>query len=282
MHQEAGPRAHHDGDLHFPTSTLRTMHVVSVRSSQYKPRVTSTHAKGNGMSKDETLTVFVVDSSDEHRNWLAGVLRAMQFEVQPFTSVEDAYPTLATHRRGMVLARLRLPGMSGLDLHERLKRNVSPLAMVLMSERVSTQLVVRAIRQGVVDFLDLPLHEDGLWLSVREALSTNMNRLAECKQKLELRTQFTTLSDSERAVLDKMCVGMTNKEIAKELDVSVRTVESRRRRMLEKTQIRSISELLISFEMYRREFGTSHGAHAQFPTLMSDPAMLQTPTHKSA
>ena len=198
-----------------------------------------------------TPRVFVVESNDEHRRKLLDSLTAMQFRVGEFVTAESALESLTNESHGCVLANLRLEGMSGLELHERMSMLGSPLPVVLMSERVGTPIVVRAIRRGVVGFLNVPVDEDALWLELGEAMRKNTAKLDADQKKSNLRARFVDLSPGERDVLNMVCSGLTNKQIAVKLDVSVRTVESRRRRLLEKTHSESIPNLILAYGQYQ-------------------------------
>lgn len=196
-------------------------------------------------------TVYVIESHEQNRNRLSRSLMSMQFEVRDFDGAEAFLRESHRCERGCVVADLRLGGMSGLELQARLKKEGSLLPVVLVAERVSTQLIVRAMREGAVAFLDLPINEDDLWLAVRSAISENADRLVREEKKNNLRTRFGQLSDGELQVLTKVREGLTNKEIASLLDVSIRTVESRRRRILQKTSSGSIPELLLTYEQFK-------------------------------
>ena len=146
---------------------------------------------------------------------------------------------------------LRLSGMSGLELQSELKERGDLLPVILFAERVSTQLIVRAMRNGAVAFLDMPVNEDEIWLAVREALADNADRLEREENKANLRARFHELTAGELLVLTKVCEGLTNKEIASQIEVSIRTVEARRRRLLKKTSTNSFPELLLTYEKFR-------------------------------
>lgn len=203
------------------------------------------------MIRQLTPSVFVVDSNEENRSRLRRVLTAMQFDVRDFASAETFLARTESAVRGCVVAGLRLGGMSGMELQTHLRQQGNLLPMILFAERVSTQLIVRTMRDGAVAFLDLPINEDELWLAVREGLAENADRVEREEQRANLRSRFGQLTEGELMVLTKVCEGLTNKEIASHLEVSVRTVEARRRRLLRKTCTNSFPELLLTYERFK-------------------------------
>lgn len=201
---------------------------------------------------DRTLPkAYVVESNEAEVTKLSQFLTSMRFDVQCFTTAEEFLRVAGDRIEGCVVTGLRLSGMSGLELQAELNERQSLLPVILMAERVSTQLVVKAMKNGALAFLDLPINEDELWLAIREAIALNTTRIEQQASERDLRSKFSELSEGEVEVLSKVCEGLTNKEIAASLDVSIRTIESRRRRLLEKTQSGSFPELLLSYQQFR-------------------------------
>jgi FixJ family two-component response regulator len=195
-------------------------------------------------------TVYVIDSNTTTRESTSRLLTAMQFSVEEFPTAEEFLARPKTDV-GCVVSELRLGGISGLELQSHLQREASILPVVFVAERASTPLIVRAMRQGAIAFLDQPANEDDLWLAVREAIAENADR-HQCRDRNNrLRARFSKLSEPELAVLQKVREGRTNKEIAAKLDVSIRTVESRRRRILEKTSTSTFPDLIVVYEEYK-------------------------------
>lgn len=196
--------------------------------------------------------VYVIEPNDiTGRAKLVHVLTSMDFRVKHFNSGEEFLREADQCTTGCLVTQLRLNGMSGMEVQTRLKEIGSHLPMIFVSERASTQIIVRSIRDGAISFLDSPVNEDQLWLAVREAFAENTKRLELSLERKYLLTRFSQLSPGESEVLSRLCQGCSNKQIASHLDVSVRTVESRKRRLLNKTSSESIPELLISFQQFK-------------------------------
>lgn len=201
---------------------------------------------------DRTLpNAFIVESNELHRRRLAQSVKSARFDVHEFASAEEFIDDSGHQARGCIISGLRLGGMSGLELQTLLNEQGSLLPIILVSEKVSTPLIVKGMRSGALAFLDLPINEDELWLTIREAMAVNTSRIARHASISDLRIRFSDLSEGEKQVLEKVCEGLTNKAIASLLDVSIRTIESRRRRLLVKTRSGSFPELLLSFQQFR-------------------------------
>ena len=195
-------------------------------------------------------TIYVIDSNADARQATARLLSAMQFVVEEYATGEE-FLAQPNKERGCVISELRLAGISGLELQAHLQRHANTLPIVFVAERASTPLVVRAMRQGAVAFLDKPVSEDDLWLAVREAIAENSQRLQLQERNNKLRARFAKLTEPEMQVLQRVREGSTNKEIAAKLDVSIRTVESRRRRILEKTSTTTFPDLIVVYEQFK-------------------------------
>lgn len=209
------------------------------------------------MKNHNPTTIFLVVSNEDDRCRVRDSLMSLQFDVREFETVEQFMQQLSHAKSGCIISSLRLPGASGLELQLQLSQQGSSLPVILLARKASTQIVVRAMRSGVIAVLDVPVNEDELWLAVREAVAENARRDDYRTLIANLADRFNRLSGGEQKVLSRICQGLTNKEIASLLDVSVRTVESRKRRLLEKTSCSSLAELLLTYQQFKdlREIG---------------------------
>ena len=138
---------------------------------------------------------------------------------------------------------IRLPGMDGLEVHRKLKERKLALPVIIVTAYADTPLTVRSLRTGAVSVLDKPFRDDELWELIQEALSASQreHNLRNYRDSLECRLK--KLSPQDRAVLQLMLEGMKNRTIAKRLDVSLRTVENRRRRIFDVMKADSVARL---------------------------------------
>jgi two-component system, LuxR family, response regulator FixJ len=188
-------------------------------------------------------TVFVVDDDQQSRNSVCALVRSMGVAAEGFGSAEEFLEELPGDRRGCLVTDYRMLGMNGLDLYQELVRRGVSLPFVVVTAYSCTPLAVRAMQAGAVTVLDKPYADNDLWDAICEALARDA-RLRESQQQVaQMRERVETLTASERAVLERLLQGMVNKQIAKQLSVSLRTVESRRHEIMVKLGVKSLPEL---------------------------------------
>ena len=193
--------------------------------------------------------VYVVNF--EHDQQLGARLSGMKLDFERFESADAFFSAADPLVVGCVIANLQEFGVVGIDLLQRLNADNSSLPLVLLSEKVSSRLVVRVMRQGAFTVLEEPVNDDELFFAIRESLQESEKRLTEKQEITKLLRRFDTITSPECQVLDVLCAGYTNKQIAASLDVSVRTVEARKKRILQKTGYESIPELVIGYHGFK-------------------------------
>ncbi len=188
--------------------------------------------------------VFVVDDDQGGRSSVGALVRSMGLAVELFSSAEKFLEFYTGESLGCVVTDMRMLGMSGLELQERLCEMGSTLPVIILTAYATTPLAVRAMQSGAVTMLDKPYHEEELWNAIRKALALDAQRRAEQARCQEIRERLSTLTPSERIVLNLVVAGKANKVIAQRLEVSIRTVENRRRDVYKKMQAESAVELV--------------------------------------
>ena len=191
----------------------------------------------------EQLTIFVVDDDEQARKSVCALVLSMGGKVQAFNSAEE-FLSNYDGSRGCLVTDLRLPGMSGLELQETLLKRGEPLPVIVLTGFARTPIAVRAMKAGAITMLDKPYHDDELWHAIRQALSEEAERRATAELRQNVQQRLTSLTPAEREVMCRIVEGKPNKAIARELDISLRTVESRRHEVLAKMQVGSIAELV--------------------------------------
>jgi len=189
-------------------------------------------------------TVYVVDDDQGARNSVRALVRSMGVHSESFASAEDFLDQFDAERPGCLVTDLRMEGMSGVDLQEKLAASGCHLPVIIITAHAETQITVRAVKIGAVTVLEKPCQDFELFDAIRDALiqDANFRKIAASQQDFHERLE--TLSPDERKVLDYMMEGMANKVIARRLDVSIRTIENRRQRVFEKTATDSLAELV--------------------------------------
>lgn len=189
-------------------------------------------------------TVYIVDDDPAIRESLELMLQANHLRSQSFP---DAVSFLEAYTPGgpeCLIVDVRLPGMSGLDLQERLRRRGHTLPVIVMTAHGDVPMAVRAMKAGALDFIEKPFSSRRLLRRVNEALQIASETHEKRLREETMTARMTLLTDREREVLRRVVAGRYNKVIASELRVSVSTVEAHRRNIMRKLRAGSLYELV--------------------------------------
>jgi len=189
-------------------------------------------------------TVFVVDDDQQTRDSVCILVRSMGLDTQAFCSAEDFLSAYQGTFHGCLVTDMRLQGMSGMELLEELKRRDVLLPVIVVTAYPRTRMTVRAIQAGAVDLLEKPYDEEELWDAIRKAIADDRAQRGELQRREFIRSCYARLTPQERMVLGMIVQGKSSKVIAHELDISVRTVETRRSEVLAKMQADSVIQLV--------------------------------------
>jgi two-component system response regulator FixJ len=180
----------------------------------------------------------------------AAVRRSLERLLQSASHACVSYPTSAAFLDaarelpgGCILLDVRMPGMDGLELQDRLNQLGVTLPVIVMTGQADVQTAVRAMKAGAVDFVEKPFDEEVLLGAIEVALA-RMGRPDRARDATEAAQRIATLSPRERQVLDALVAGRSNKQIAFDLGISVRTVEVHRARMMERLGTRHLAEAI--------------------------------------
>lgn len=195
--------------------------------------------------KTESI-VFVVDDDEQARASVCALVSSMGLKCRPFASGEDflQYCERNSPLTGCLVTDVRMVGMSGIELQEQLRALHVAIPIIVLTAFARTPLTVRAMQNGAVTMLDKPYDDDDLWDAIREGLRINSEQRAVADARQEILQRLESLTKSERQVMDLVVAGLPNKVIANRLDVSVRTVENRRREVFSKMNASSVADLV--------------------------------------
>ena len=195
------------------------------------------------MPGTEPIVVHLIDDDEGVREGLTILLAEAGFMVRSYKSGTDFLEGLSTANAGVIISDIRMPGIDGLELQQRLKSANKMLPLIFITGHGDIQMAVQAIREGASDFIEKPFDDQILI----DAVHTALKRKAPTPlptPNAEVAERLGSLTPREREVLDCLVNGKLNKITAHELGMSVRTVETHRARIMQKMQARSLSELV--------------------------------------
>ena len=187
--------------------------------------------------------VFLVDDDAEIRASLRLLLNAEGFATRAFAA-SGAFLADPAEKRGCLIADVRMPGMSGLELMDEIRRRQWQLPVIIMTGHADIALAVRAMKAGAVDFLEKPFTAARLTESLRRALALGAQARHQQEESMAARKLLTHLSSRERMVLDRLVQGTPNKAVAHELGISARTVEIHRAHIMLKMDASNLADLV--------------------------------------
>ena len=189
--------------------------------------------------------VCVVDDDDAVRLSMSLLIETLGLPVQSFASALDVLADEEALRKAHCLVLdVRMPGLSGVGLQERLSRLGHPLPIIFVSAHGDVPMVARAMREGAFDFLQKPFNEQVLLDRVQEAVQFAAAQRAARGWLAEIQARIDSLTARESDVMAGMVAGRLNKQIAEGLGISIKTVEQHRARVMEKLQVDSLAELV--------------------------------------
>lgn len=196
--------------------------------------------------------IHVVDDDDALRIALLRLLDAAGYEARGYASTGDFLLDPPPDRPGCMLLDVRMPGPSGLDLQDALKRQGIDLPVVFLTGHAIVSESVRAMKAGAVDFLTKPVERHTLLEALQRALARDALQRTAREAEERLRERFASLTPREREVFDRVVAGKLNKQIADEIGIAERTVKLQRAHLTEKLGASSVAELGALAEQLKR------------------------------
>jgi len=196
------------------------------------------------MSLQMQQRVYVVDDDQGMLDSTVWLLESVGLTALPFTSGRAFLDACDEHSQGCVLLDVRMPGMGGLNVQEAMRSQGITMPIIFVSGHADVPIVVRAFRAGAVDFIEKPYNEQLLLDSVQHALNQEASSAQTDPRLQALQQRLDSLTPRERDVLLPLVRGFTNREIAEQLDISVKTIDLYRSRVMKRMQADSLPELV--------------------------------------
>src|SRR5260370_36076007 len=187
--------------------------------------------------------VYVIDDDEAMRDSLDFLLGSADFHVTLFESASDFLNVLPSIEFGCVVSDVRMPDINGMELLKRLRAG-SKFPVVIMTGHGDIPLAVEAMKLGAADFVEKPFEDDRLIGMIDAALRQAEPGVKNEAITIEIASRIAALSPRERQVMDGLVAGISNKLIAREYDISPRTIEVYRANVMTKMQAGSLSELV--------------------------------------
>ena len=189
-------------------------------------------------------TVYVVDDDEAVRDSVQWLLEGQDFRVRSFESAESFLARYDPREIGCVLIDIRMSGMSGLDLQDRLAERDSPLPVAFVTGHGDVPMAVDTMKKGALDFIQKPFNEDALVNLVERMLDVARQSFAGYQQAASREALLAKLTSREAQVLERIVAGRLNKQIADDLGISIKTVEAHRANIMEKLGANTVADLL--------------------------------------
>jgi len=194
--------------------------------------------------KDRPALVFIVDDDDAVRNSIRLLMKSLGLATRPLPTAQEFLSTYDPQQPGCLILDVRMPGMSGLELQQQLNMRGAIIPVIFITGHGDVPMAVEAMQQGAFDFLQKPFRDQDLIERVQRALAKDQSNRAELSEQAKVRERFDSLTPREREVLALVTSGKANKVMAADLNVSQRTVEIHRARVMEKMHASSLAQLV--------------------------------------
>ena len=194
--------------------------------------------------KNLSQIVAIVDDDDSVRHSLSLLLGSVGYRVAAYSSARKFLDEHDANQGGCLVLDVRMPEMSGLELQRELNRRGASLPVIFITGHGDVPMAVEAMKDGAFDFIQKPFRDQDFLDRVNKALQADATHRAALMHRDELQRCRQSLTSREREVMELIVEGKANKVIAQDLEMSERTVEIHRSRVMEKMHVRSVAQLV--------------------------------------
>ena len=189
-------------------------------------------------------TVYVVDDDEGVRDSLQWLLEGKDYRVRCYDSAETFLSRYDAREVACLIVDIRMGGMTGLELQDRLVERKSPLPIVFITGHGDVPMAVDTMKKGAMDFIQKPFQEEALVNLVERMLEQAKEAFSEHQQSASRDALLAKLTTREAQVLERIVAGRLNKQIADDLGISIKTVEAHRANIMEKLNANTVADLL--------------------------------------
>jgi two-component system response regulator FixJ len=211
----------------------------------------------------EAALVYLVDDDEAVRDALGMLLKSIGLEFEAYASALEFLEHFDASRHACLVADIRMPGLSGLELQERLNEQRAEIPIIFITGHGDVPMAVSAMKSGAADFLQKPFRDQELIDRIHKALAEDRRRRLFRAEDDEIRARIASLTPRENEVMRRVVRGQANKVIAMDLGVSQRTVELHRARVMRKLKMRSLAELVHAVDKVTATESAVGGAASQ-------------------
>ncbi|MDK8464899.1 response regulator FixJ [Marinobacter sp. SS13-12] len=193
---------------------------------------------------DSQQTVYVVEDDEAVRDSLELLLKSDGKPVSTYDNANAFLKDYSEKMAGCIVLDIRMPGMDGMELQKKLNEKHSILPIIFVTGHGDVPMAVDAMKEGAVDFIQKPYREEALLQKIEAALEQDREQRKTLGEKQEILRRVKSLTPREHEIMDRMIAGQANKVIAIELEISQRTVEIHRSRVMHKMGTHSLAHLV--------------------------------------
>ena len=196
------------------------------------------------MAMERRDTVFVVDDDEDIRNSLKRLLEQVDLKVEEFSKASDFLEAYDPASPGCLLLDIRMPGMSGTELQKRMLEREIPLPIIFITGHADVAIAVDCMKRGAFEFIEKPVRAQRLLDTIQRALSLDRDCRAIRVEIAEAKKCFSRLTPRERQVVELAVRGITNRDIAREFEVSSQAIDTHRSKAMQKLGVTNVADLV--------------------------------------
>lgn len=209
---------------------------------------------------DREPTVYVVDDDHAVRDSLSWLIGSINLDVEMYSNADSFLQACQPSHPGCLVLDVRMPGKSGLDMQEDLLDREITLPVIMITGHADVPMAIRAMKAGALDFVEKPFNDQVLLERIQEAIVLDAAARQQAGRRLLIDSRIILLTRREREVMDYVVSGRSNKQIADDLGVSIKTIEAHRANMMVKMSANSLSKLVEMVVLWRETGGSTNTA----------------------